>query len=429
MTIESFLLQSFKKDYIFQLEWFYSIFSIAIENTNFVKLDNGTLEVLIDDNKFEKVKGIKIGDEPVLTEDISITLKKGDLACVDKDTETTVGEFIINVLLIEYPFNGKIKYISDKKGMLNFGSVYKKKIIPLLISGEITPEEVSEFGRAITFIRILANLFVISSTEKALIPPKGIIEFRKKRIKEYKEKYGEDCFKDKVRVAELEEELVDYIKEYLKDDPAYGISYTGKVISNSMKKRYGTFGAEDGISGNDEAIFIENSLLEGLPRDKRLLANAFNSSRAASYFRGKETQTSGVISDTFTRAFTGLFTENNIDCGRKYGFKITITEANHIYYIGRYYFVNGKSVLIKTLKDAEALIGKTIELRVLQYCKNKSILGRCMKCSGELIGSRKNGLYLLSLDIGSAAMKSNLKRMHVAGAETIEFTLEELFGL
>ena len=145
-----------------------------------------------------------------------------------------------------------------------------------------------------------------------------------------------------VHIAELEDDLKAFDKEWLKDDPSLGISLSGKILDNSRKKRYLSFGNEDGITHKEDAVFVETSLLEGYPKDKEKLAVMFNSVRAASYSRGKETQTSGVISDKLVRGLIGFTVKTN-DCKTIKGKSFSVTKATYIALVGRSHFVNKKN--------------------------------------------------------------------------------------
>jgi len=422
MKLLEYLKIVIEKKYIHNIEWFYSMFSKISDETKYVKVENNIFFIKIGDT-VETLEDVEY--DTVLNPEHKFILPKGILNN-KTDVKTTIGEFITNYLLLYNPFGNFIDYQSDENDFLDFEDIYKKIIIPNVSTGNLDVSQLKKFGINATFLRATANLFVISSSETAVTPPKGIIDFKKNRIKFYKDKYGKDVFKDKTKIADLEADIIDYIKNNLKDDPTYKISTTNKIISNSLKKRFGVFGHEDGITESDEGILIENSLLEGFPKDKKQLAAAFNSARTASYYRGNETRISGVISDTLTRAFTGLVVEKDTDCKVPYGLKLEVTKKNYVYFINRFRILNGKTVLIKDINDAKSLIGKTIELRSFLFCRHKTHNYFCEKCGGLELSRNRNRIYLAGLGIGKGAMTANLKKMHVAGLSTIEIGLDDL---
>jgi len=422
MTLEEYFKYALKNGFPKKSEWIYSMFTKPLSSTEYVIVEDGKYKIKHPDGDID----VKLNDnETILDVSQKITLDSTDLKNVNSKTSTTIGRAIINFILFVHPFGSKIAYQNDEK--INLNKIHQDVILTQLdIEDGITIKEYQRFGLAITYIRTLADIFIISSTEKAILPPPGIEEFKRKKIAEFKKKYGEDCFKDKIRIVELEEELKAYDREWLKDDPSYGISLSGKVLNNSRKKRYLMFGAEDGILPTEEPVLVENSLLEGYPKDKKQIASMFNTARAGSYSRGKETQESGVISDRLVRGTIG-FKVDIEDCKSKYYLDLHVTKDNYISLIGRNRVVNGKVQMIKTKEDAEALIGTTIGLRDMLYCNAKG-LHYCKVCAGKEISRNENAIALIALDIGAAAMTAKLKKMHDATLSIYNLKIEDLLS-
>ncbi len=424
MTIEQYLKYALKNRLPSKVEWIYSVFSKPLTDTAYIKIKDNKYFLVVD-NALKEVTLNSSGS--VFDVKDKVILNEKDLSNITNEIKTTVGRAIINYIILCVPFKDKIPYQNDT---LDFGAIHDDIIITRLSDKDtpdtITIDEYNNFGISLSFIRSLAELFVISSTEKAILPPKGIKEFKEKTIKEFKKKYGDDVFKDKVRVSEFESILKEYDKEWLKDDPSYGISLSGKILNNSRKKRFLTFGSEDGILATEEATLVENSLLEGFPNDKKKLATMFNSARAGSYSRGKETQDSGVISDKLVRGLTG-FKVIIEDCKTTKGKYFNVTKNNYISLIGRSKFINSKSIIIETEPEAKKLIGTTILLRSMLYCKSKNNTF-CKLCAGRSISQTPNGITLISLDIGAAAMSSKLKKMHDSSLSVYDLTLDDLIN-
>ena len=59
------------------------------------------------------------------------------------------------------------------------------------------------------------------------------------------------------------------------------------------------------------------------------------------------------------------------------------------------------------------------------YCKAKGN-GFCKLCAGRNISRNKNGITLVSLELGAAAMVANLKKMHNSTLSLYELTLDDL---
>ena len=288
-------------------------------------------------------------------------------------------------------------------------------------SDSILLSEFIRFTNAVSYVRGWISFTVISTTDKSMLPPKDITKFKKELIEEFKGRYGEDVFKDFSRLVEFEDRLKEYDREWLKDDPTYGIMSSGKIMNISRKKQFLTIGAEQGFGAPNEAQTVENSLDEEWPRDKKDLSALFNSFRAGSYGRGNETQIAGVKAKALSRA-TVNFKVNVDDCKVSYGsmFYITKELAKHIN--GRYIIENGKSTRID---KPEQYIGKTIEIRSPMYCKaDKDRL--CIKCVGEVVGRHENSINLMSQTLGGDFLNSFMKKMHGKELQTIEITVDNL---
>ncbi len=422
MNLTLYFKYAIKNKLLYETEWIYSMFSKPLSDTKYLKIKDNKYFLVMNNDLVEVTLG---SNNCTLDTKDKIRLSKDDLENIDSEIDTTIGIALINALLLVHPFKCKIPYQNDD---IDFNKIHTKIIIPRLTNKEsdtgITIKEYNAFGIALSLVRSLSELFVYSSTEKSILPPKGIIKFKQKKIKEYKNKYGEDVFKDKVKISELESELKKYDREWLKDDPGYGISISGKILNNSRKKKYLIVGSENGIVEHEDVVMIDNSLLDGHPKDKKQLASMFNNARAGSYSRGKETQISGVISDKSVRGLTG-FTVTGTDCKTTKGKPLFVTKQNYISLIGRYMFVNKKSILIETLEDIEPLIGKEIILRTMLYCKNTST-SFCPMCVGKYISQNKNAITLVSLAVGAQALKGDLKKMHDSTINVYTLSLNDL---
>ena len=412
-----------KNKLLSKLEWIYSMFAKPMSDTKYIKIRKDKYYVVVDGKEIEVTMN---KDDAFLSPYDKITLTKEDLVNIVDKVDTTIGRALINYIVFVHPFGNKIPYNNDS--MLDLNKIHENKIISRLSNKEsensISIKEYNSFGISLSMVRSLAELFVISSTEKGILPPPNIKEFKQKVIKEFKDKYGPDVFKDRVKVAEFENRLKAYDREWLKDDPSFGISLSGKILNNSRKKRYLAFGAEDGILHKEDAVLVENSLLEGYPKDKEQLATVFNTARAGSYSRGKETQVSGVISDRLVRGTTG-FRIKGTDCKTTNTYRLHVTKDNFISLIGRSHLVGSKRILIENDIDAGKLVDTYINLITMLYCKTKGN-NYCPVCAGKSISKTKNGFTLIALDLGASAMSANLKKMHDSTLAIYELTIDDL---
>jgi hypothetical protein len=278
------------------------------------------------------------------------------------------------------------------------------------------------------FLELFSYFIVVSGTEKNMQPAPGRDEYKKEMIEKIKKEKGEDAFKDYTTVAELDNLMVEYDKEYLKDDPSYGKLTSGKITNIARKKMYGSFGAEVGFGdGTGDANFVGSSLEDGIPEDKEQIASMFNSSRAGSISRGQETQKGGAKAKDILRAINSAKLKQG-DCGSKKGKEVLVTKKNIDSIIGRYQLVNSKPVLV-TEEIAKKNIGKRLLLRSTQECNwNKDEIVFCSTCTGENLAKFETGLNISGLEISNAILTASLKSMHGKVLSTVELDMNELLS-
>ena len=194
MTKEEYFKYAIKNRFLSKIEWIYSMFTKPLSNTKYIKIKDNKYFLLLDGKEEE----VNLENDLILNTALKITLTKDDLINIDKPIETTIGKAFVNYILLVTPFKNKIGYTND---LNDFNKLHEHTIIPMMSNEEgpelISIKEYQMFGNALAMIRSLADIFVISSTEKAILPPDGIKEFKKKKIAEYKAKYGEDVFKNR----------------------------------------------------------------------------------------------------------------------------------------------------------------------------------------------------------------------------------------
>ena len=374
----------------------------------------------IEDGKFI----IKIGDtiETVKADtskslfDIreEIVLPKGCMSIVKNDIKTTYGRAIVNYILLEYGLEGKIDYIDDEISMGNLKSDF---IIPNVLSRDLPVSVYKKVINASTFLRSLADIVVVASSEKMVFPPKGLKEFKKTTAKIFEDKHGKDWIKDNKLVLDYESKLEEYYKDYLKDDPVYGITLDDKMFK-SIKSRQISIGILDSIDPDADNAAIMTSLYEGLPfDDPDALSTIFNNIVYGSFSRSELTQIGGVISKILTRA-THNYKIDKEDCGVSYGLKMIGDES----LLGRY-LMSGKLI---TSDNLNSVIGKEVEIRSLAFCKEEGE-HFCKICAGDTLGSSENNILLVTLSIGGAILKHYLSKFHAVHRKIVTIDKRMLF--
>ena len=319
---------------------------------------------------------------------------------------------ILNFLLIEFPFDGAIKFKSKEE--FNIGSLVDE-VGNLLNLDKITLKQYKKFNKACRLTEGLSRLFTVSSTPKLIMPPKGLLDFKKKVLNEYITKYGDDWYKQIVHRASFEKTLKDYLAKWMEDDPSNGIMFSGNVKNNAMVKLYLYVGGADAFEDDE---YITESLLEGYPRDPDKLAAMFNTIRAASYSRGAATRATGADAKNTARA-TSTIKILHDDCGVTYGADVEITKDNVEYIVGRYIIRDKKYTKIETPEQAKKHIGRIIELRSPMYCKPGDD-NLCKVCVGDNMARYPNGIGLKAAGITALNTTAALKVMHNSQMQVIE---------
>ncbi len=356
--------------------------------------------------------------EPVLSIRDKIKLTKDELSNLHEDIETSLGILFINLIRLTDPFNGKIEYINkvftDKD--------IEKRLPSMLKNKEVSIKEYLAYTDSASYILPLANIFTYSSTIKTITPPPNMKEEKLRITKEFDTKYGKDWVNDSNIAIEYSNKLKEVDNEYLKDDPAYGKMLSGKVTNNSRPRLYGAFGVEYGFDKTGKKFkFIQESLQEGYPKDTEKLAALFNSARAGSYGRGKETQQGGSLAKDMLRPTSSLkIVEGN--CGTTRGKKTLVTKINHSRYNGSYLIKNGTT---KIIENTEELIGQVITIRSPQYCIEEGD-NFCQYCLNETMKNYKDGLPLLMIESGGILLNASMKGMHKASKKTMLFDITKV---
>lgn len=424
MTINEYFKYAVLNGLLNKLDWYFTVMTIPIsdildneyisvkDGNYYVKIDNGTAQITGIDTK-----------EPLFKVDTKLILSNEVFVNIPGKIDTKFGIAIANYLLLTDPFGNKIDYINGEVD----ASKIESKILDLLTSDkvsdkEITIKEYTKFADNANFMVNFSRLVSVSATYKSMLPPPGIVEYKNKVMKEFRDKYGDDVFTDYTKVAELETLLKDFDDAWLKDDPSYGKLTSGKVKNKARVKLFLTYGAETGFDRSGKAMLVKNSLNEGWPTDTEELSRMYNASRAGSYDRGSETQKGGTAAKVVLRATNSIRIVDN-DCGSRLTKPFFVTNSNSAVTIGRNILDNGKLIPI-TSTNINSYIGKEVKFRSPAYCLEKD--GNfCSACVGPKLTTYKDGISLLVLNVSSILLAISMSKIHGQELSTIELDLDD----
>lgn len=398
-------------DYI---KWYYTLFTIlkdGYEDEYLIIKDKKCL-VKFPDRENEEIVDYVFG-RPVIDFRQKMYVDKEDIPIIEIGKERYLGRIILNYLMIYSIFGTKVKFQENFNLAVIQDDIIAKRLSDYTTEQQdIIIEELDEFMDLGPFLEELIEIFVTSSSKKLLTPPAGLAKFKKDLIDKLSKEHGSNWKDDPTVLAKYDASLKEYDKEYMKDDPTYGVVGKGKLVNIAKKEMFGSLGGvTTTLSGKPETAFIKESINEGVPLDAEMLAIVMNNAREGSFSRGAETMFGGVIAKLIIRAI-GSMKIIRKDCGAKKGKKVMLTKSNHKNYTSLYRILsNGKTELMHTKEDTAKLIGKTIEYRTPMECISEDNT-RCHICMGSVMGEKENGLSILGTETSDILMAAFMKAMH-----------------
>lgn len=423
-----------------ELSWLYTIFTI-VEST---KPDEHTTDpiytlyqtatgyyYLSEEHTIEKISDAKAGEIFIRPTD-DFTALPTVHENIKSPIETKFGNVLLNKCIVTHCFGNKVKFFT---GMYKPDAI-EKAIVDKIVDDPDTPStnwreypetddiyvsQYKDFLKACTLYERLADILNISATIKNIQPPPGITEYKKKLIEEAG---GLDNIKDPIVVKDIENKLMAYMEEWLKDDPSANVFSKDKKVQKAMKKMFLLDGWETGFDTKGEEVFIPNSLAEGWGDDAKEFTGRMNSLRSGSYSRAMETAEGGVMAKILIRG-TNNYIVDDMDCGTTEGIPRHIEDYNIHTMVGRSIRKGNNWVLIKTKEEATAYLGKDVIIRSPMYCKHKDPLKLCVECMGTNYHNKPNGIPNAIAALGHLALSASMAKMHVTGFDLVDINVED----
>lgn len=324
---------------------------------------------------------------------------------------TGIGRFILNYLILSYPFSDLIPYINK-----NWKAEQIEEIVSgLRVNQKITNDQFNIYAENLMFLGHSPEFCSPNLTRKALGTDPAILMRKRELLVQYKDSLDAG---DATVMSQIEAELVAMDKDYLKGDEAMNYLLKGKHFGVVRKKLFITHGMVESFGESGQFSFIPNSLEEGWTQDA--FPAIANEIRAGSYSRAKETAKGGEESKFILRVFQNTRVTED-DCGTSHVLEQPIHKGNSAEYVYRNIVVGGELVEI-TDKTHEQYIGQTVKLRSPMYCTAKDG-GYCYTCMGNLfknLGQETMATVINSLGANFTTLA--LKRMHGNIVSTTEVT-------
>lgn len=359
--------------------------------------------------------------------DAPITIPKGaygdgKVTNLDK-IDTTLSILVANTLLFKKDLLGVIGYINEPFNGKLLGKL-NKKLSYLLIEKDITLEQQKAFHKKTQWFMRFVSVFSPNHTMKLLTSSKQLRKKRDKLLEENKEalEKGDEIVADKIT-----KELLEYAKEYLKDDPSLEMYDSGARASfeNNFKNQYVLKGLVPDRHGNLK--LIKSNHFDGISKDE--YAVMANSLVASSYSKSVNTAEGGYQNKLYLMGFQSVVLgEKGSDCGTKGLLGVYMHDGNIEEYFYNYGKVNGTGSLeLITLKNKDKFLNKTNKVRTPSFCKQEDI---CNKCMGELdyeLGIKNIGLSLSV--ITNTIMVKSMKLFHDSTMDFIDMEDKNPFNI
>lgn len=364
------------------------------------------------------------GDGPRFNTYDTIDIPKGSYGKTKKNKNeftTTVGLYIYN--------KGCIEDMSDVLGYINEPITSGKyNAINQLVSyakleDKITTQQLKDFIMQSQIYMSCTSALAPSHT-MSLILATNAIEKKKKEL--LKTKYGEAIKnKDTKAMDDMTKELIEFSKDYLKDDPSIDMFNSGarSTWENNFRNMYITRGALKMTDGSYD--IVTSSYMSGL--DKEDIVKVNDASIGGPYSRAVNTKNGGYNEKKLLYGLQHVkILPKGSDC--KTDRTITVTLTNNNISGWMYSFIKqGNSLVEITSDNKDKLIGKTVKIRYSALCESKH--GICEKCAGTLFNRLGISNAGLACDtIGSRLKNISMKSFHDNGLSFSDMDIEKAFG-
>ncbi len=345
---------------------------------------------------------------------------------LNKTIYTTVGIWIFNKYFIEQDLYDLFGYINETIDDDKFSEL-NTKLSYALCEDKITIEQLEKYVLKGQKFQPFSTILCPGFTEKMLFCTEEINKKKKELVKKYEKEIAEG---DVVIVSKIEQELLDFAKEYLKDDPGLDLFNSGArgSFGNNFKNLFvmkGAIANSDPKSPNEYDIALSN-YMSGMDKKEY---NLFSSSLSAGpYYRAKKTEVGGYYEKLFRNAFQHIvLLPEGTDCKTEGYVEVIPTKKTIGLYMYMYVIEGGKLTEI-TSDNMNKFVDKTIKLRFPTECKAKK--GICNKCMGNLfyrVNIKNAGISLTK--IPSTLKNIMMKNFHDSQVTLVEINPEEMFNL
>lgn len=315
-------------------------------------------------------------------------VQPGDLKCIKKTEETTVGSFLLNKYLIDG--TGLYEHISYVNKPMNGKDLEKlgDQVAHLFLLDKIPVDVVNKFITVRDDFLSMVYQAILPSLSENIMKVQPEIE---KMADELCEKYKTEIEAgDLVTMNKIQAELVAYARDLLQDDESMILYQSGS--RPEFANNYKVLSIMKGPVKNDTTgkyEFVTSSLVGGIKKED--IPNSANAILASEYPTAIATGTAGYLSKKILYFMQGeTVGDKGSDCGSKATMPMVATEklANEYRY-----FVNGDKLELLSPENIDKYKGKVLKFRTPMGCCRDN--GPCNMCVGEypyMLGIKNIGL-------------------------------------
>ena len=333
---------------------------------------------------------------------------------------TTIGLWIFNKSFLEH-VSHIVGYINETVNADKYDDISQTLSFARL-EDKISLEDLKQWIIQSQLLMNCCSILAPSHTDMTFDMSKDIAKKKKELYKKYKE--GIDA-KDLTAIKAYEDELIDFTKDLIHDDPFADLYNSGarSKYADNLRPMYLDRGPVHMTDGSYDVIL--SSYMEGLQPNEFAVCN--DAAVGGPYSRSRRTASGGYLEKLYTSLGQHLILdEEGSDCGTKETIKVTLTKKNINDWM--YCFVKEGSKLVEITTDNRSkYIGKTVDMRFSSLCHKKK--GRiCEKCIGtrfRRIGIKNVGLSCM-IPMSSIKLAS-MKQFHISTINLYTIDPDDVF--
>lgn len=294
---------------------------------------------------------------------------------------TTVGRLIFNKYFIECEpeLLDLIGYVNDNITKKVYGKIFDSLGYDVL-EDRLSVETYQRFCKKTQKFMPYVSILAPNHSDHMLTITKMINARKEKLMKENKEAIDKG---DVYVIDKISNELLDYARELMKDDPAMDmfLSGAGGSFENNFKNIFIMRGSVQDPDPRKSYNVIMSNFIDGVSKEE--YSKLANTLAAGPYARAKKTELGGYWEKLFLNAFQHIVLDPpGSDCHTKRHITMKVTEKN-IGSIMYCYVIKPSGELVEITSDnKDSFIGKTVNLRFSSMCESKT--GICNMCAGNL---------------------------------------------